>query len=81
MKSSYIILLALQFITVYLQVYLEIQQGEGPHSVTVDHPVKIGDNLTLVVRARSTNKGEQSTHSQRNILASSEAHLLLTTFC
>ncbi|KHN72290.1 hypothetical protein Tcan_12128 [Toxocara canis] len=36
-------------------VYLEIQRGEGPFSNTVNSPVNIGDTISLVVRAKTTN--------------------------
>ncbi|KIH57338.1 hypothetical protein ANCDUO_12472 [Ancylostoma duodenale] len=36
---------------------LEIQQGIGPFAPTVNSPVKIGDNITLVVRSKSQMKG------------------------
>ncbi|VDM39361.1 unnamed protein product [Toxocara canis] len=38
-------------------VYLEIQRGEGPFSNTVNSPVNIGDTISLVVRAKTTNIG------------------------
>ncbi|VDO78412.1 unnamed protein product [Heligmosomoides polygyrus] len=40
------------------ELSLEIQQGNGPFSPTVTSPVKIGDTITLVVRAKSQMKGE-----------------------
>lgn len=39
------------------QVFLEMQLGDGPRAPVVARPVKIGENLTLVVRSRSTLKG------------------------
>ncbi|KAF8359266.1 cutl-24 [Pristionchus pacificus] len=40
-------------------VFLEIQQGLGPHESTITRPVKIGDNITLVVRSKSALRGEK----------------------
>lgn len=55
-------------------VFLEIQQGlgrvhlgdtvensfhSGPHESTITRPVKIGDNITLVVRSKSALRGER----------------------
>ncbi|CAJ0578550.1 unnamed protein product, partial [Mesorhabditis spiculigera] len=42
--------------TVKQEVFLEIQLGNGPSAPTVSRPVKIGENITLVVRSRSLNK-------------------------
>ncbi|PIO66557.1 hypothetical protein TELCIR_11728, partial [Teladorsagia circumcincta] len=35
------------------ELSLEIQQGSGPFAPAVDSPIKIGDNITLVVRSKS----------------------------
>ncbi|WKY02987.1 hypothetical protein Q1695_016353 [Nippostrongylus brasiliensis] len=40
------------------ELTLEIQQGRGPFAPAVNSPIKIGDNITLVVRAKSQMKGE-----------------------
>ncbi|KAL6725477.1 hypothetical protein Aduo_007527 [Ancylostoma duodenale] len=42
------------------EMSLEIQQGIGPFAPTVNSPVKIGDNITLVVRSKSQMKGEDA---------------------
>ncbi|CAJ0597355.1 unnamed protein product [Cylicocyclus nassatus] len=42
------------------EMSLEIQQGIGPYAPTVTGPVKIGDNITLVVRSKSQMKGEDA---------------------
>ncbi|GMR42326.1 hypothetical protein PMAYCL1PPCAC_12521, partial [Pristionchus mayeri] len=39
-------------------VFLEIQQGLGPHQSTITTPVRIGDNITLVVRSKSALRGK-----------------------
>ncbi|CAJ0942523.1 unnamed protein product, partial [Mesorhabditis belari] len=39
--------------TVKQEVFLEIQLGNGPNAPTVGRPVKIGENITLVVRSKS----------------------------
>ncbi|KAK6745770.1 hypothetical protein RB195_012094 [Necator americanus] len=40
------------------EMTLEIQHGIGPFAPIVSSPVKIGDNITLVVRSKSQIKGE-----------------------
>ncbi|GMT19512.1 hypothetical protein PFISCL1PPCAC_10809, partial [Pristionchus fissidentatus] len=40
-------------------VFLEIQNGNGPHESTISRPVKIGENITLVVRSKSILRGER----------------------
>ncbi|KAE9419728.1 hypothetical protein Angca_001040, partial [Angiostrongylus cantonensis] len=40
------------------ELSLEIQYGVGPYAPTVNSPVKIGDNISLVVRSKSHMKGE-----------------------
>ncbi|KHJ85632.1 hypothetical protein OESDEN_14637 [Oesophagostomum dentatum] len=40
------------------EMSLEIQHGLGPFAPTVSAPVKIGDNITLVVRSKSQMRGE-----------------------
>ncbi|VDM61163.1 unnamed protein product [Angiostrongylus costaricensis] len=40
------------------ELSLEIQYGVGPYAPTVSSPVKIGDNISLVVRSKSHMKGE-----------------------
>uniref|UniRef100_A0AC34G3S5 ZP domain-containing protein n=1 Tax=Panagrolaimus sp. ES5 TaxID=591445 RepID=A0AC34G3S5_9BILA len=37
-------------------VYLEIQEGDGPRANTVNNPVKIGDKITLVIRSEDVPK-------------------------
>ncbi|PIO67376.1 hypothetical protein TELCIR_10877, partial [Teladorsagia circumcincta] len=39
------------------ELSLEIQQGSGPFAPAVDSPIKIGDNITLVVRSKSRIRG------------------------
>ncbi|KAK5973489.1 ZP domain-containing protein [Trichostrongylus colubriformis] len=40
------------------ELSLEIQQGTGPFAPAVNSLIKIGDNITLVVRSKSQMKGE-----------------------
>ena len=42
------------------EMTLEIQSGEGPYSAPVQNPVKIGDNISLVVKAKSQMTGWSS---------------------
>ncbi|PAV59138.1 hypothetical protein WR25_10810 [Diploscapter pachys] len=41
------------------EMTLEIQSGEGPYSAPVQNPVKIGDNISLVVKAKSQMTGSK----------------------
>lgn len=36
-------------------IYLEIQYGDGPYGSTVSRPIKLGENISLVVRAITPN--------------------------
>ena len=40
-------------------VYLEIQEGDGPRTNTVNKPVKIGDKITLVIKSDDIPKGRK----------------------
>nr|CDJ92963.1 Endoglin CD105 antigen domain containing protein [Haemonchus contortus] len=41
------------------ELSLEVQQGNGPFAPAVNSPLKIGDNITLVVRSKSQMTGSQ----------------------
>lgn len=38
-------------------IYLEIQRGEGPFATPITGPIKIGEKISLVVRAKTANLG------------------------
>ncbi|VDO30974.1 unnamed protein product [Haemonchus placei] len=45
------------------ELSLEVQQGNGPFAPAVNSPLKIGDNITLVVRSKSSQEYDMFVHS------------------